>query len=76
MDAHARISDLKLVDSLAENCTYRLLDDETMHPSFPFAFTLGVTYTLNDRTLSTIVKVTNRDNRKMQFCAGFHPAFP
>jgi galactose mutarotase-like enzyme len=70
----ARTSDFELAASSAESCTFRLVDDAMTRTSFPFAFILDVTYTLNGRTLSTIVEVTNRDSCKMPFCIGFHPA--
>lgn len=43
--------------------------------SYPFAFTLEVTYTLLDQSLSIKFKVMNKGNGQMPFGLGWHPYF-
>ena len=41
---------------------------------YPFPYRLDMTYTLEDRTLTMQVKVTNRGEKTMPYALGLHPA--
>jgi galactose mutarotase-like enzyme len=43
--------------------------------SYPFDFTLLITYTLNENTLEQTFRVMNKDNKRMPVSFGGHPAF-
>lgn len=42
---------------------------------YPFPYRFDMTYTLEDRTLTMQVKVTNRGGKTMPFALGLHPGF-
>lgn len=65
--------------TVAERSTDRLVmelkSDEETRESFPYEFTLRVTYELNDAVLIQKMDVVNENNRSMFFCLGAHPGF-
>ncbi len=71
----ARRSVFAATDGGAGHARLTLTASETTRKSFPFEFSLAVTYRLEGTTLHTIVEVTNADRRSMPFGFGFHPAF-
>lgn len=52
-----------------------LTANETTRKSFPFEFTLEVTYKLEGNKVTTAFRVVNNDEHKMIFAIGGHPAF-
>ncbi|NPC76615.1 aldose 1-epimerase family protein, partial [Corallococcus exiguus] len=77
MDGHgfARVTDFEVVDTSDTRCAMRMRDSTATRRSFPFAFELELSFELIGKTLSAKASVTNRDDRTMPFCFGFHPAF-
>lgn len=49
--------------------------DSIREGSYPFGFLLTVEYTLDGASLTTRVRVKNRDDRPLPFAVGFHPGF-
>ena len=49
--------------------------NEETYAAYPRAFALRVIYALQDRTLSVIYEVENRDDKTMYFGLGGHPGF-
>lgn len=54
---------------------YILKNNSQTLEKFPFKFELYVTYTINENKLITEYKVMNKDENKMIFGLGGHPAF-
>ena len=54
---------------------YVLKSNSQTLEKFPFKFELYVTYTINENKLITEYKVINKDEKKMIFGLGGHPAF-
>lgn len=55
--------------------TLLLMDSETTHQSYPYAFALRITYQLQADTLRVTYRITNEDKQPIHFSIGSHPAF-
>jgi len=58
-----------------EKNTFLLTESSETLDKFPFKFELYVSYLVQNNELTTIYKVINKDNKKMSFGLGGHPAF-
>ena len=58
-----------------ETAMFSLRANADTQKSYPFDFSLMVTYRLSDCTLSTNLQVMNFDQKPMPFAIGGHPAF-
>ncbi|MCR4920237.1 MAG: aldose 1-epimerase family protein [Bacteroidaceae bacterium] len=74
---HGFVQDMEfeLVEQTAERLTLSLCDTPATRQSFPFAFRLTVSYTLQGNTLDVTWKVENPAETTMSFMIGAHPAF-
>lgn len=59
----------------ASSASFTLQADEETRKQYPFDFTLTVTYTLIEATLTIEAVVTNRGDEPLPASFGFHPAF-
>ncbi len=59
----------------ADAATLSLCDSEATRRHYPFAFRLGVTFTLEPDALAVELRVANADTRPMPYAAGLHPGF-
>ena len=77
MDKHgfARRSVFEVVDVQAHHAVFRLADSDKTRKSYPFAFTLELTYALEGATLTVTARIVNRGDAPMPASFGFHPAF-
>lgn len=71
----ARTSLFEPVRQDATSCTLRLNDNEETRASYPFAFTLDMTYRLDGASLTMTARIANTGDTVMPFCFGYHPAF-
>lgn len=71
----ARHSEFQISDSSAHSATFTLRPNAATRASYPFDFSLEITYRLQADTLICTARVGNHDNRPMPFQFGFHPAF-
>ena len=71
----ARDMDFSLVSSSEASATFRITDSDATIAAYPYAFTLQVTFTLRERTLTVDYRVLNRNDIEMFFALGSHPAF-
>lgn len=65
----------KLLEKASDCMSFILSDNEETKNCYPFKFELIVTYTLNQNKLSVLHKVINKNESKMYFSLGAHPAF-
>lgn len=70
-----RTSEFKLINQSEKSITFELTESESTFKSYPFKFSLLVTYTLNGTTIETVCKVKNNDDKTMLFNIGSHDAF-
>lgn len=77
MTRHGFARDFKfgLVDKTDTMLKYILTSNEETMEKYPFKFELYITYELKDEKLDIIYEVKNKDNKKMYFSIGAHPAF-
>lgn len=71
----ARISEHTLISKGEDELVLELTDSEKTMASWPFAFRLLSSFTLDGDTLHHTLTVENRSERKMPFGIGFHPGF-
>jgi len=71
----ARDSDFRVIDQEDHTITLELEDTQASQTVYPYAFSLQVTYTLEDNALVTSYRVVNRGLDDMPFSIGGHPAF-
>lgn len=71
----ARNMNFSLVASTVASATFQLTDNDATIAAYPYAFSLEVTFTLDNRTLAVDYRVVNRNARAMFFALGSHPAF-
>jgi len=65
----------EVVGAGADAVTFRLRDTPDTRAVYPFAFDLAVLYSLDEATLSIVVRVSNTGDVPMPTSFGFHPAF-
>lgn len=71
----ARDLDFKLIEKDEVKAVYQLLYNDQTLEKYPLKFELLVIYELMGGILNIEYKVINRDNKKMYFSIGAHPAF-
>lgn len=71
----ARISEHTLVSKGEDELVLELTDSEATRASWPFAFRLLSSFTLDGDTLHHTLTVENLDEKDMPFGIGFHPGF-
>lgn len=77
MDIHG-LAPYHHFDVISNDGTQLVLEldsDEKTYAAYPRKFALRIAYILQDRTLSVIYEVENRDERIMYFGLGGHPGF-
>ncbi|MGL4991932.1 MAG: aldose 1-epimerase family protein [Sarcina sp.] len=71
----ARISKFNLLNKSENEISFELkFSDETLKV-YPYKFSLIITYTLEDKKVITSYKVTNIDDKTIDFSIGAHPAY-
>lgn len=70
-----RRSEFEFVEQGDDYLLFRLADDETTYEQYPYRFELLVRYTLKQNRVFIDYQITNRDEEKMYFGFGQHPAF-
>ena len=71
----ARDNEFKLIDQGKNYLTYLLEENEKTLEKYPFKFRLEIKYSLDQNSLAVTYKVINKDDKKMYFSIGAHPAF-
>ncbi|MEQ9441175.1 MAG: aldose 1-epimerase family protein [Cyclobacteriaceae bacterium] len=71
----ARDQNFSVVDHSDTCITFGLTASPATHEQYPFNFVLDIQYTLKERQLEVLYRVTNQDQTKMPFSIGAHPAF-
>lgn len=77
IDLHgfAHLQKFSLVSASENSVTYRLNETEYSYKSWPFRFTLEITYTLTGKKVETLYKVINNDEKQMFFNIGGHDTY-
>lgn len=70
----ARDMDFKLIDKTENSVTFSLESDAETLKKYPFKFELQLIYTLEETSLHIAYKVINKDESKIPFSIGAHPA--
>lgn len=70
----ARDMDFKLIDKTENSATFSLESDAETLKKYPFKFELQLIYTLEETSLHIAYKVINKDESKIPFSIGAHPA--
>lgn len=71
----ARDNEFQIVDQNEKSLTYALEESVETLKKYPFKFRLEIKYTLKGNSLKVDYKVINRDQKKLYFSIGAHPAF-
>lgn len=71
----ARDMEFALVKKTAEELVFALEDTAETRKKYPFAFRLEIGYRLEDRNVIVSWKVLNKQDGRMYFSIGGHPAF-
>lgn len=71
----ARLNEFSPVYLSKSKITLELRETEETLASFPFRFSLAVTYTVHDDGFDAEFTVKNMDEKDMTFCIGGHPGF-
>lgn len=71
----ARTSMFRRIESTPNHAVFSLsYDDETLK-IYPYKFEFEVAYSLSGNSLTILYKVINKDDKKIYFSVGAHPAF-
>ena len=70
-----RNSVFTFVSQTENQITLRLEDSDLTLAQYPFKFSLTVCYTLDDDSVNIDYLIENKDEKKMPFSFGLHPAF-
>ncbi|OXA75548.1 Galactose mutarotase [Flavobacterium aquidurense] len=70
----ARDLEFQLVDKTENSATFSLKSDDETIKKYPFYFELQLIYTLHEAALDITYKVINKNETKMPFSIGAHPA--
>ncbi len=73
MGQHGFARDMEF-EKISENSYVLKSNDETLK-KYPYKFEFYISYEITDDTVITKYKVINKDNKKIRFCLGGHPAF-
>ena len=71
----ARDQEFRLTESDEKKLVYELKDGEESKKTYPFAFSLRISYELEDYELTVGYEVSNPGKEKMYFSIGAHPGF-
>ena len=71
----AAASNFSVAEQGSDRIVLELVDTPATREQYPFAFTLRITYVLQDKTLQVTYRVENRDRKTMPFGIGGHPGF-
>lgn len=71
----ARDMEFELVEKTEKMALYELKSNKETLQKYPFEFSLKIKYELLKNTIKVSWKIENRDNKKMYFSIGAHPAF-
>ncbi len=71
----ARKTQYTMVEQTENSLSFRLTDDEKTRAIYPFAFSLTLTYTLEEKTVRTTFHVENKGDEPLPFAVGGHPGF-
>ena len=71
----ARLMEHEFVEQTEDTIVLELCAGEQTYSKFPYEFRLVSTFTLEEDTLSHTLTVENRDEGKLSFGIGYHPAF-
>ncbi len=71
----ARTSMFRRIESSPENAVFSLAFDEETLKMYPYKFEFEVVYHLREDTLDILYKVINKDDKRIYFSVGAHPAF-
>jgi galactose mutarotase-like enzyme len=67
--------DIRLIAQTENSLTFSLSHSEETLKTYPFVFTLEITYLLTENTLVIIYEVINPGEKPLYFSIGGHPAF-
>jgi galactose mutarotase-like enzyme len=70
----ARDMEFQLIDKTENSATFSLQSNEETLKKYPFEFELQLIYTLQETTLDIAYKVINKEETKIPFSIGAHPA--
>ncbi len=70
-----RRADFNVTYSSKEKAVFNYTFNEETLKMYPYKFSLSLTYTLVDATLTITYQVLNLDDKRMYYCLGAHPAF-
>ena len=65
----------KLIEKTSDSLTFSQTDDEESRKSYPYSFELQVKFQLTDTGLDVTHTVINKNDEKMLYSFGAHPAF-
>lgn len=71
----ARLKQFEIIEKTDNKIVFELLYSEETLKVYPYKFSLKITYTLLDNGVITSYTVENKDNKKIYFSIGAHPAF-
>src|SRR5690606_22639825 len=71
----ARTSNFRRIESSPHHAVFSLGFDEDTLKVYPYKFEFEVVYHLTETTLRVLYKVINKDDKKIYFSVGAHPAF-
>jgi len=71
----AAASNFFVAEQESDRIVLELADTPSTREQYPFAFTLQITYALQDKTLQVSYRVENRNSKTMPFGIGGHPGF-
>lgn len=71
----ARVSNFKMIEKKENKITFELLYSQDSLKVYPYKFSLKITYELVESGVITKYCVENKDDKKIYFSIGAHPAF-
>ncbi|MBC2184559.1 aldose 1-epimerase family protein [Listeria sp. FSL L7-0229] len=71
----ARDRDFKVIEQTDNSVRFELDADEDSFAVYPYKFKLSIIYTLEKDTVAISYEVENRDDKRIYFSIGAHPAF-
>lgn len=71
----ARDMEFDFVSQTDSSIIFALEDNEVTKEKYPFSFRLEIEYELKEKNINVKWRVFNKDNKKMYFSIGGHPAF-
>lgn len=71
----ARVSEFELLSKSENEISFELKYSEDTLKVYPYKFSLVIKYTIDEKSVTTSYKVTNIDDKKIDFSIGAHPAY-